>query len=494
MKGVLRTTAATAAGSLVVLSEAAAGDFPVKPLPSAYLKTCTLVDGFYYIPGTDTCIRTSGYVRTDFGWNANNVQVPQTTATGGSQDRTVSSFQTRHRAVLQTDTRTSTEFGTLRAVTRFYLSNQDQSETFGATRAFIQWAGFTIGRAQSSAYIYGFSESWQHITQQQNQPPSGEGGVNQISYALELGNGWTLSAGADERQIKPIANLADGATLKINSEPVNSYAGQRRPDVHVDLKTNQPWGRINTSLIVHTVSAAYFGAETSAGGLAAGLPLVCASPAQPATTQCGHPSDKLGWTLATGGEIKLPQLGYTDRIGFFALYAQGKGGGQGLASQALFGPGNRLAVGWMLDGVFVNGSQIELTTLLGAGLGYEHAWTPTLRTSIFGAYEQVRYNPVASSYFCGSNGATAINAITFANCNSPNWSFFQGTANARWSPAPYFEMIAEVWYVKIFSAFSGIAMLNAGAGARPTGPYTIADQSLWGVSFRAVRYFNLGSG
>ena len=216
MKGVLLASAA--AGSFVELSEATAGDFPVKPPPIEYVRTCAQNgDGFYYIPGTDTCIRIGGYVRTDYGWNANNVQVPQTTGTAGAQDRTVSSFQTRHRALLQTDTRTPTQFGTLRTVGRFYFSNQGQSETLNVTRAFIQWAGVTIGRAPSSAYIYGFSESWQHITQQQNQPPSGEGGVNQISYSLNLGNGFAFSLGADERQFKPIANLSSGASLKIDS-------------------------------------------------------------------------------------------------------------------------------------------------------------------------------------------------------------------------------------------------------------------------------------
>jgi Porin subfamily len=469
---------------------ATAGDLPARS--REHLETCGLtVDGFYLVPGTDTCLRISGYARIDYGWHASSVQVPQTTGAAGAQDRTVDLHQTRHRLLLQLDSRTPTEAGTLRAVTRFYVSNQSQAETFGVSRAFIQWAGFTIGRAPSSAHIYGFSESWRHITTQQNQPPSGEGGVNQISYSLELGPGVHLSLGADERQTKTVANLSDAAALKVGSELVNSYGGQLWPDLHVDLKNRQDWGHINTSVIVHNVSAAYYGGQTSAGG----LPLVCAAPAQAESVQCSQPKDRLGFTIAAGGEAKLPFEGQIDRIGFFALYAQGKIGGQALTSQALFGAGHRLAVGWISDGVFVNGSRIELTTAWAAGLGYEHAWSPVFSTGIFGAYEEVRYNRIASSYFCGLNGARAIANITFANCGSPNWSFLQGTINARWAPVSQFELIAEAWYVKLFSGFSGAATLNAAAsGLRPTGPYTIGNQSLRGVSFRAIRYFNFGSG
>jgi len=488
--------AMASAGSVLVPSSVPAGDLPPRPRSVEYLRACALSgDGFYQVPGTDSCLRISGYARLDYGWHATNVQVPQTNNTAGAQDRTVDPYQIRHRHLLQLDSRTPTQAGTLRTVGRFYVSNNNQSQTVSVTRAFIQWAGFTIGRAPSSSYIYGFSESWRHITQQQNQPPSGEGGVNQISYSLDLGRGVHLSLGADERQTKSIANLSNGATLKVGSEPANSYSGQWWPDLHLDLKTRQEWGHINTSVIVHNVSANSYSAETSAGGLAAGLPLVCAAPAQAGTTQCGHPSDRLGWTLASGGEIKLPFAGGTDRIGFFALYAQGKIGGQALTSQALFGSGNRLAIGWMSDGVFVNGSRIELTTAWAAGLGYEHAWSPAFSTGIFGAYEEVRYNQTASSYFCGLKGAAAIATITLANCNSPSWSFFQATVNARWAPASHFELVAEAWLVKVFSGFSGAATLNTAAtGARPTGPYSITDQTLRGVSFRAVRYFNFGSG
>jgi Porin subfamily len=43
---------------------AQAADMPVKATPVQYVKICSLYgDGFYYIPGTDTCLKLGGYMR-----------------------------------------------------------------------------------------------------------------------------------------------------------------------------------------------------------------------------------------------------------------------------------------------------------------------------------------------------------------------------------------------------------------------------------------------
>jgi Porin subfamily len=54
--------AATAA--FVAACGAQAADMPVKAQPVQYVKICSLYgDGFYYIPGTDTCLKLGGYLR-----------------------------------------------------------------------------------------------------------------------------------------------------------------------------------------------------------------------------------------------------------------------------------------------------------------------------------------------------------------------------------------------------------------------------------------------
>ena len=59
------------AAGVVAVAGAQAADLPVKAKPVEYVKICSLYgDGFYYIPGTDICIRVGGYIRADYFWNA----------------------------------------------------------------------------------------------------------------------------------------------------------------------------------------------------------------------------------------------------------------------------------------------------------------------------------------------------------------------------------------------------------------------------------------
>ena len=50
------------AAGLIALSGAQAADLPVKAKAVEYVRICSLYGaGFFYIPGTDTCIKLGGY-------------------------------------------------------------------------------------------------------------------------------------------------------------------------------------------------------------------------------------------------------------------------------------------------------------------------------------------------------------------------------------------------------------------------------------------------
>src|SRR3954471_23957879 len=76
------------AATLVAVAGAQAADLPVKAKAVEYVKVCSLYGaGFYYIPGTDTCIKIGGYLRADFGWQAVPTATPYWSGDLGRYDR-----------------------------------------------------------------------------------------------------------------------------------------------------------------------------------------------------------------------------------------------------------------------------------------------------------------------------------------------------------------------------------------------------------------------
>src|SRR5258705_7508619 len=83
MKSLLLSSA-----SVLVAFGAQAADLPVKAKPVEYVKICNLYGaGFYYIPGTDTCIKIGGYVRADYSYNTAGGGLPNFTGAAGRQTR-----------------------------------------------------------------------------------------------------------------------------------------------------------------------------------------------------------------------------------------------------------------------------------------------------------------------------------------------------------------------------------------------------------------------
>jgi hypothetical protein len=150
----------TAAG-LCVAAGAQAADLPVqKAAPVEYVRICTAVgEGFFYIPGTDTCLRIGGRVRAE------------RTAIE-TFDRRDDGIGFLARGRLNVDARTQTEYGTLRAFLRYEITRSTaayldsgsalngvgdpgQSRTGpNLDRAFVQFGGLTAGRIQSFFDFY----------------------------------------------------------------------------------------------------------------------------------------------------------------------------------------------------------------------------------------------------------------------------------------------------------------------------------------------------
>jgi len=157
------------ATGLVAIAGAQAADLPVKAKPVEYVKICSLYGaGFYYMPGSDICIKIGGWVRAQYMFGIENgTNGPLTMAPGGAvtgaaaaaggtgTDNLLSGdgFLWRARGYITADARQQTAYGTARAYIAVGRSS-DMGGAFSSNRAFIQWAGFTFGLASSFYDFY----------------------------------------------------------------------------------------------------------------------------------------------------------------------------------------------------------------------------------------------------------------------------------------------------------------------------------------------------
>ena len=468
MKMVKSLLLGSAAG-LVAVAGAQAADLPVKAKPVQYVKICTLYgDGFYYIPGSDTCIRFTGYIRADYNWNGRAPHIQP--AANGAQDRTVSRYTTRHRANFAVDTRTQTAYGTLRTFMNLNVENAENNENAVVSRAFIQWGGFTFGRTASFTDHEGSlgDSGMRSLYTGLVDATTGAAGINQIAYTWQLGNGITLNVGADEERKRSVWN-AQSIAVTPGIDPTSSSHGQSHPDPWVALRISQAWGRASVSLAGHKNAATYY----------TGTVGTCV---QTGTTLCGHPDDKWGWAAKAGIEIKLASLSPGSRIGGYVTYGQGasRHTRNSQTSPGLYGSGNEIAFGVLTDAVYANGTNLELTTTWAAGGGFEYFWTRNFSSTIYGGYTSTEYNGVGATLVC--------DAIANSGACDPNYNVWQLGTHHDWFPVPGLRFAVDVLYSGVESAFAGQNVtLTKTAGARPTGVYAVKNLGILSVAFRAQR-------
>src|SRR5215469_8295300 len=172
------------AATLVAMTGAQAADLPVKAKAVEYVRVCSLYGaGFFYIPGSDTCIKLGGYLRVDTTFNGSGTQgAPAWSGDAGQDNRYRDYLITRSRFALTVDTRTASEYGMVRTYTQAdfqfdtlgtggsynpnslntnLANNPNLLNSVGGgyvavEYAFIQFGGFTFGKSNSA-----YATPWQ---------------------------------------------------------------------------------------------------------------------------------------------------------------------------------------------------------------------------------------------------------------------------------------------------------------------------------------------
>ena len=512
MKMVKSLILGSAAG-LIAMSGAQAADLPVKAKAVEYVRICSLYGaGFFYIPGTDTCIKLGGYLRVDTTFNGGAYGQPAWSGDLGQQNRYRDYFVSRSRMALTVDTRTATEYGVVRTFGQadFQFQNFGQSNPntlatnlgnntnllysagggyVAVEMVFIQFAGFTFGKSASA-----YATPWNGYPGNNNSFLMGGAdyvtGVNNIQYTAQFGNGVSGTIGLDDPTVfnrTSVLNLgvAPGAT----AAGANAYGGTHVPDIVGNIRVDQAWGLFQISGMAHLVNASYN--ILGAGGVPTALSEIS-----------GHPEDKWGGAVMAALQIKNLPTGAGDDFKIDASYAKGdtkavvstSGGSPNFLMFGGSGNGAYQSIGFgqTADAVYVPGGELKLVDAWGVRGAFNHNWDPYWSTSVWGSYGQVRYGgsnidlTSAKGQWCANyNTGKAVSADY--SCN-PDYNFAQVGVVTRWTPVKNLTFSAEVGAFFLDQKFTGAAILGATA-PKPTTVYEFKDQSTVFLNVRAQRNF-----
>ena len=213
MKMVKSLLLGSAAG-LVAVAGAQAADLPVKAKPVEYVKVCSLYGaGYYYMPGTDICIKLGGYVRWQFTANPGaSITAGPFSGAGGLNNR-ATSLETaqRTRALITVDTRQQTAYGTLRTYILLGYSQdstapESTSPAVYMTRGFIQIAGFTFGKATSFFDVVP-GASFAYNAGMFFHPDTGDAGKMLAAYTAQFGNGLSGTIALEQARVRGISRV-----------------------------------------------------------------------------------------------------------------------------------------------------------------------------------------------------------------------------------------------------------------------------------------------
>ncbi|MER9947307.1 porin [Mesorhizobium sp. M0047] len=220
------------AAALAAVTGARAADAVVvaEPEPAEYVKICDVYGaGYFYIPGTETCLRIGGYVRYDIG-GGDIGSFDGAKATDRQDGDVQDTWKKNARFTLKTWTGQETELGTLKTYTemRFNFGNTATSNSafdkgVSVKFAWIQLGGLRVGKDESAFDTFiGYAGN----VIQDTLVPYGNFDTNVVQYYFDAGNGFSAVVSLEE---------GSGAVGTIDN-----YV----PHVVGGLKYTQGWGGI----------------------------------------------------------------------------------------------------------------------------------------------------------------------------------------------------------------------------------------------------------
>ncbi len=466
------------------------------------MKICSLYGaGFYYMPGTDMCIKIGGWVRAEARYGVNG-----SSTTGDYNqlynNRYTNNFWTRERGYITADAREETAYGVARGYIAVGVSTNNNgaenpgSSTFSSNRAFVQWAGFTAGETVSFFDFYPAAALMINAAQTFSED-TGDGGWWVWAYTAQFGGGFSATLSAEERRDSQIIGASgalgalggpttpgtDGVLPSGTYAVNNGYGGWQSPDIVANLRVDQGWGSAQVMGALHEVNPAYYGS----------------------TPLTGHAGDQWGWVVGGGLRINAPFISPGDYFIGEVNYTQGAvrylnhgGNGESMSivdgSSEGFGVSSDCVYGGTVAAGTATGCQ--LTTAWSFNVGYEHYWTPAWHQSFVGGYLAESYDSSANNMLCAAEGFPGAGniggsgAVGLAGCNN-NWNIWEVGSRLQWDVTKSFYLAVDVLYQNLDSATTGGA-LNAGTNLvslTNSGATTVSNESNWIFGLRMHKDF-----
>ncbi len=484
------------AAGIVAVASAQAADLPTKKAApvAQYVKICNVggITG-WTMPGSDTCMKVSGYMTAQFtGGNLNTQYLPGgyasvynayiggggsdptviaglvagLTRTGGSiTNGTASGGLSSQRVLLaasdsqsnSTFYRPATGWSARAALVFDFASNTAYGPLLGhigiqddmgngfdsltpaspanityADQAYLTWAGLTAGKAASFYSFVGGGDNWANLFSPDQK------GFNEpmlLAYTASFGGGFSATIAAQS----PGTNGQSGGGTDIAGGGL-TYGGQRWPDIVAQLHVKQGWGEAQISGVLHDVRVANQSYVGAAGVDGCGVGAF--------VTNCNSQQTKTGWGIDAGVKVNLPSFGQDDNFlvtgsytqsafwysgipdGMWGENGQVNGNGQPMyAADAYFNP---LTNQW------------SSPTAWSVAAIFEHHFTPQFYIDLEGSYAGLKWSNMGGGCYLLGFGCGLAQAVQGPLSPSAN-SWIIG-ADLGWMPVTNLNFDLELMY------------------------------------------------
>jgi hypothetical protein len=284
-----------ALGSAAVLASgltARAADLPTVE-PVEYVRICDAFGtGFFYIPGTDTCLKLGGYVRAESHYVDGDLGVLRGDV---GNDHNFNNWTSRARGNVQFDAQTQSALGLIRTFIELETTlgpddytedgvSDGYSSTMELPYAFIQISNdrgmFTFGRTDSFFDFWGSDDYGTRVDIDDNTTEQ-----TLFAYTLNGPNGLTGTLSIEDP--RSAGRLIDGA---------DDYEGEELPDFVGNIRLDKDWGSAQIMGVVRRIH------DKEGGG----------------PDDSGDDEDGIGWAAGGGATVNLPVggLGFSTQVGY----------------------------------------------------------------------------------------------------------------------------------------------------------------------------------